>query len=357
MKKYKLNYKLSTNIIGGLIIIFLLLSTIMAINIKQSTKISTHGEELIFTPVPAKSNLQLYSFTLPSATLSAIPVYPTIALIPPIKEGSPQQPGETACGIANPILIRGSENGRCCVQDGPVNNPSECCSGVPYCDLTKNPPVGSPGIDCECGSMGSKQSLCVSGNKPAPYWCNAKPVIYLYPVSKTKVDIIVEVPGEIFVSIPEYKEEGWRDVVAYPDGRLFYEGQTYNELYYESSITPIDPPNRGKIVSKSDLRSSLVFITSRLGLNNLEQAEFLAYWMPRLMKVDKQYIQLSVFTPEEKELIDRVKITPVPDTFIQFIMYFKGLEEIKRMEALELPEITPQRKGFTAVEWGGILDE
>ena len=46
-----------------------------------------------------------------------------------------------------------------------------------------------------------------------------------------------------------------------------------------------------------------------------------------------------------------LEITPKPDTIIRIVMEFKGLEEPIQIKEQKL--ITPQRTGFTVVEWGG----
>ena len=46
-----------------------------------------------------------------------------------------------------------------------------------------------------------------------------------------------------------------------------------------------------------------------------------------------------------------LEITPTPDTVIRIVMEFKGLE--KEIEVKEQKLETPQRNGFTVVEWGG----
>ena len=45
-------------------------------------------------------------------------------------------------------------------------------------------------------------------------------------------------------------------------------------------------------------------------------------------------------------------IDPNPDTLIRVLMIFKGLDNPIEVEEQQL--ITPERKGFVAVEWGGV---
>lgn len=47
-----------------------------------------------------------------------------------------------------------------------------------------------------------------------------------------------------------------------------------------------------------------------------------------------------------------LEIKPNPDTIIRVLMTFKGLENPIDVEEQKL--IPPERKGFVAVEWGGI---
>ena len=46
-----------------------------------------------------------------------------------------------------------------------------------------------------------------------------------------------------------------------------------------------------------------------------------------------------------------LNITPAPDSIIRVVMLFKGLDEPIDVEEQILE--TPERKGFTVVEWGG----
>ncbi|MBI4084509.1 MAG: hypothetical protein HY431_01245 [Candidatus Levybacteria bacterium] len=261
----------------------------------------------------------------------------------------PDRPRGNSCGISSsPILELGEdESGRCCVMDGAARNVSECCPGVYSCD-NKNP---KPGQRCSANYNGEEIA------DDYPVWCDAKPIIYLYPTKPTLVDVVLTVPGEVVVSDPLYPVGGWKNVLAYPDGQLIYKGKTYKELFYEAAITPIDIPKNGIIVEKEQIQAELEKIGFRLGLIKHELADFVSFWTDRLSKSDSPYMMISVFSPEDKEKIDKVTISPTPDTFIQFIMYYKPLEHPYPIAPLILPNEPPKRIGFTAVEWGGILDD
>ena len=89
----------------------------------------------------------------------------------------------------------------------------------------------------------------------------------------------------------------------------------------------------------------------------MEQKEFLDFWVPRLKNLHSPYILFSVIDTNEKKRIDDLIISPKPDTFISFLAYFKPLSiPYSDLPSLQLQQ-APERKGFTAVEWGGILDK
>jgi hypothetical protein len=202
------------------------------------------------------------------------------------------------------------------------------------------------------GPIGLKSRLSIN-NTP---FCFGKPVIYLYPEKPTLVNVKLTIPGEVYISIPTYPTDGWKNVLAQPSGMLTYQGKTYNELYYESKVTADNiTPASGVIIPISELKSKLFELTGKLGLKNAEQLEFLDYWLPKLKSLNKPYILFSVLSESQKESVDHVNIEPKPDVFINFLAYFKGLDKPIEIQPLNFPPI-PTRSGFTAVEWGGTID-
>ena len=93
----------------------------------------------------------------------------------------------------------------------------------------------------------------------------------------------------------------------------------------------------------------------RLGLIKNEREEFLEFWIPRIKALNSPYIFVSILEKDEKERIDKVFYSPEPDTRIEFIAYFKPLDFPIAIDPLILPK-RPERIGFTAVEWGGVID-
>ena len=188
-------------------------------------------------------------------------------------------------------------------------------------------------------------------------FCIGKPVIYLYPQKDTLVNVKLNIPGEIVDSIPLYPAEGWQNILAHPNGSFEYLGKTYNELYFESAVNRVNPPKNGLVVEKKQLETELKTLTFKLGLIAKEQVEFIDYWMPKLNKLNYPYFFISVLESKEKERVDNVAISPTPDTKIEFLVYFKGLNKKITVDPPVLSNNPPQRLGFTTVEWGGTIEQ
>jgi hypothetical protein len=87
-------------------------------------------------------------------------------------------------------------------------------------------------------------------------------------------------------------------------------------------------------------------------LNDKEIAQFKDYWMKELTEANYYEVKIlgDQFLKENMNLI----INPKPDTIIRLNFYFKPHSEKIEMEEPTIK--TPQRTGFTVVEWGGLLD-
>ena len=197
-------------------------------------------------------------------------------------------------------------------------------------------------------------SICPGGMNGT--FCIGKPVIYLYPEQPILVDVKVTPEENIFVSDPHYPTCGWKNVLAHPNGTLVYQNKQYRELFYESNTQTINRPKTGVIIDKQNLKTELLDFIEKLGLTRKdEQQEFLDWWTPKLQTLKTDRIFVSVLEKDEKARVDNVSISPKPDTFIQFIVYFAPLLDNETVKPLVLPE-APKRVGFTAIEWGGVVD-
>lgn len=237
----------------------------------------------------------------------------------------------------------------CCYFHAYTDDCSVCCSEICVDKNSNQRKMVNPGIEPP---------------EDADFWCDAKPIIYLYPQVPTIVNVEVIVPGEFLVSIPQIESGlvspeqsigGWKSILAMPSGNFYYQKGFYKELFYEATVTPIEPPNHGIIVQTKDLKFELKKVVEKLGLKGQETNDFLEFWVPKLESLDSKYMLISFFDSAQKQQIDKVIISPKPDTFIEFIMYFKPLNELVKIDSIKYPN-APERLGFTAVEWGGVID-
>lgn len=174
-----------------------------------------------------------------------------------------------------------------------------------------------------------------------------KPVIYLYPEKETEVSVSLTLEGELTCTYPAYKD-GWR-VTASPDGTLTdAAGQTYNYLYWEGDTTVQFDRSKGFCVKGEDTAAFLEAALAELGLTRREANEFIVFWLP--MMQNNPYNVISFATDDYTDAA-KLEITPAPDTLIRVFMVWQASDSYV---ALVAPELTsPERQGFTVVEWGG----
>lgn len=182
------------------------------------------------------------------------------------------------------------------------------------------------------------------------YYIDAeKPIIYLYPEKETKVSVKLGNPQNLTHTYPKY-ENGW-EVIAKPDGKLI-DTKTGRKLYalYWEGINAVDSNmNEGFIIRGEDTIKFLEEKLEVLGLNEIEAEEFVIYWLPKLESNKYNFIRFQ--TEEEINKNMPLEISPKPDTIIRIMMEFKGLEEPIKVREQKI--VTPERTGFTVVEWGG----
>ncbi|CAM9645600.1 unnamed protein product, partial [Ectocarpus sp. 12 AP-2014] len=146
------------------------------------------------------------------------------------------------------------------------------------------------------------------------------------------------------------------NVHASPDGSLedLSTGREYPYLFWEADSSD------GRVSRSFGLdvtRSSCVagdaagvFLDGaleRLGLNMRERCDMVTYWLPQLESSPFNVIYFVDVNRYEKAA--RLTIAPAPDVMIRIFMAFRWLDTAK-MEDLR----APARKGFVAVEWGGM---
>jgi hypothetical protein len=176
-----------------------------------------------------------------------------------------------------------------------------------------------------------------------------KPVVYLYPTQKT--DVSVRVDAKITVSEPEYGN-GW-NVTASPDGKLVNkkDGKAYDSLFWEGTGHEYPSITQGFVVPSATIESTLRDHLAKLGLNQKESADFMEFWLPKMPKTP--YVRLTWFGTKQMDRLAPLAINPKPDSVIRIFLDFEGLQKPFSFPEQRLSAIP--RKGFTVVEWGGLL--
>jgi hypothetical protein len=179
----------------------------------------------------------------------------------------------------------------------------------------------------------------------------AKPVIYLYP-QKPQI-ITVKVGANIRQADPPYTASGWK-VMADPSGKISYRGQEYPYLFWDGTGRGIYPDHhdRGVVVARSEIEDTLHQQLAQLGLNTKEAAEFMDFWLP--LMPDFPYVRLTWLGTRDMNRLAPLTVSPRPDTVIRVFLEFEGLNQYVQLT----PQIfnSPVRRGFTLVEWGGLLN-
>ena len=178
-----------------------------------------------------------------------------------------------------------------------------------------------------------------------------KPVIYLYPQKPTDVNVKVDFAnGGFTCTYPDYGN-GW-NVKAYPGGKVINkaDGLEYSYLYWEGESDVKYDMSKGFVVAGKDTAKFLREKLALLGLTPREYNEFIVYWLPLMQ--GNNYNLIS-FQEEAYTNAAKLTVTPTPDSVIRVFMVYTPLEKPISMPEQVLK--TPQRKGFTVVEWGGSL--
>ncbi len=178
-----------------------------------------------------------------------------------------------------------------------------------------------------------------------------KPVIYLYPEKTTDVSVQLAPQGGFTKSEPAY-DGGW-SVRATPKSELtnLKDGKTYPYLFWEGRGGLYETPKQGFVVAQKDVHGFLIEKLSAFGLNAQERADFLEFWEPRM--TGSPYYFVTFLGNRAMDALAPMNVTPKPDTIIRVLMDFQPLEKPVPVQSYEIH--TPARRGFTVVEWGGVL--
>ena len=176
-----------------------------------------------------------------------------------------------------------------------------------------------------------------------------KPVVYLYPTEDgTEVSVNLDYDGDITDLIPEFNAENTWNVTANTDGKITFEGQEYNYLFWEGVPKYEYDFFTGYCVKGSETEAFLRGKLPELGLNESETNEFLRFWLPDM---ESNPYNIISFQDKTYQRGARLTVTPTPDTMIRVFMAWYPSDSYVKI----IPQMldTPSRQGFTVVEWGG----
>lgn len=178
----------------------------------------------------------------------------------------------------------------------------------------------------------------------------AKPVLYLYPEEECEVDVSLAYADRITVSYPAYPENGW-SVTAQPDGTLTDGTREYYCLYWEEDCVYDTTFDEGFCVAGKDSAAFLEDALAKLGLTEREANECIVYWLPILESSPYNCIYFECTA--ERQAKSPLLITPTPDTLIRVALHIRPSDTFVSLPAQNLT--APERIGFAAVEWGGVI--
>ena len=176
-----------------------------------------------------------------------------------------------------------------------------------------------------------------------------KPIIYLYPAEETQVNVTLWTPENVTHTYPKYNSEKWRNVIAQPNWEL-EDMDTWRKLYALYREWKSDNETNFDewfVVSWKDIIPFLEEKLAILWLNEREAEEFIVYWLPQMENNEWNLIRFESIEEQNENM--PLNITPIPDTVIRVMMDWKSIDE-----PINIPEqqlTTPERNGFTVVEW------
>ena len=175
-----------------------------------------------------------------------------------------------------------------------------------------------------------------------------KPILYLYPKQKEKIEVKIEKEELLMTTYPKY-QNGWI-VTAYPDGSLYDDNnQYYYALYWDEKKTKPCSFDEGFYVEKENAIDFLEEKLKYIGLNEKEKNEFIMFWLPVLEQNKKSIVKFEL--TNELQDSNKIIINPKPDSLLRVHINIKKVNKEIKIKEQKLEKF--ERKGFVAVEWGG----
>jgi len=177
-----------------------------------------------------------------------------------------------------------------------------------------------------------------------------KPVIYLYPQETKNITVRLDFDGVLTYTFPAYRG-GW-NVTASPDGKIINlaDNSIHYYLFWEGVPNFNDWDfSEGFVIRGREVERFLLEKLPLLGLTPREYNDFISYWAPQM--INNEY-NLVTFATTQYEKLAKLTVSPALDTAIIVHMVWKPIHAPVAVREQILPR-TPERNGFTLVEWGG----
>lgn len=206
----------------------------------------------------------------------------------------------------------------------------------------------------------------------------AKPAIYLYPQKPTKIDITLSKTILIGTNIPKY-HNGW-NVMAYSNGKIIDLQPKYTdcnklkqnkvgfEYAYNACINnnypyifwdgrqitkPVPKKQEGWVINQSEIQTFLNEKLDKIGFNSTEKIDFISYWQYKLHQQNSKYYFIYFLQNEEVDDYAPMNINPKPNSINRILMIVQPIGKPIKVNEQKLQKIS--RRGFSVVDWGGIL--
>lgn len=138
------------------------------------------------------------------------------------------------------------------------------------------------------------------------------------------------------------------------NGMFEYRNLPYSSVQYGINSSGSFLPKPGRLVERNQLNNELSRIAEELNFSQKEKDDFMAYWLLALPEAN--YYSVSLLNNEEAKKIAPWSIIPEPVTEIRYIFNFKPSLEKPQNVLSSMPFTSIERKGFTVVDIGGIID-
>lgn len=211
--------------------------------------------------------------------------------------------------------------------------------------------------------------------------CVYKPAIYLYSKKPIEVNIKLDKSIEYSTTIPQYvPEKGWNVRVEnnkitdlqpeYTDCKVLDKNE-FGLEYAQKACTENNYPyifwdgvqrtksflntTKGWIVKKVKIKGFLEQKADLIGFNRQEKSEFVRYWTKKLSDIDSEYFHIYFLQNAQVNSYLPIKVKPVPDSYNRVLIIAKPLKSVTKKEIEPQHLVKISRKGFTLVEWGGVV--